>query len=135
MPGIYFGHGAIFTWDGMRIGDLLTYEFSQSEGSLTDVTNLTTPVIGTGLNSRIEKVFDTLEIDPINLSVSFWGAPVQGTSPSKSIVGHSALLTFSLPLVTPVVYSGIATCRSWTWSCPGVGRLQEGSASFYFGGW
>ena len=135
MAGIYFAHGCSFTWGGTALSHVRTWEFTGSEGEVYEVTNVGSVVVGTGAESRVQKTYDTLSIEPTILRLTFYGPPpASGTL--ATLPGSRGKMVFSIPNKTGVwTYNVDATLSDWSWSCQGVAHPQEGTASFEFGGW
>ena len=130
MAGLYFGQGTSASWAGMRLSELLTYEWSGAKGEAYEVTNRGSRVIGVGAQSRVIKEYDTLSIEPLRITLTFYGAP-PNQGHLQELAGATALLTFQTPPNQSV--SGLATLDDWTWGCDGVATLQRGSMTFTLG--
>jgi hypothetical protein len=135
MAGIYFAQGCSFTWKGVRLSNVRTFEFTGGEGDVYEVSNVASVVTGTGAQSRVVKTYDTLSIEPTVLRLTCYGPPLtDGTLATAS--GTVGKLAFSIPGNGSMwSYTVDATLSDWTWSCQGVAQPQEGSVSFKFGGW
>lgn len=132
MAGIYFGHGATFTWGGLQISELLTFEWSGGKGEAFEVTNRASRVVGTGAQARVVRQYDVVSIEPLRVVVTFYGAP-PAPGVLHELAGHTALLTAFIPPGHSLSWG--ATLDDWNWGCDGVASVQRGSMTFTFGGY
>ena len=131
MAGIAFGQGAWFTWGKtMRITELLTFEWTGGKGESYEVTNRTSRNTGTGIHSRVVRQYDVVSIEPLRLTLTFYGAP-PAPGNLQELAGYTDLLTCRMPPAHAL--SALATLDDWNWGCNGVAELQRGSMTFIFG--
>ena len=130
MAGIVFGHGAWFTWGTMRITELLTFEWTGGKGEAFEVTNRTSRIVGVGYHARVVKQYDVLSIEPLKLTLTFYGVP-PAPGNLDELVGYTALLTCRMPPAHSL--SNLATLDDWNWGCNGPAELQRGSMVFTLG--
>ena len=130
MAGIAFGQGATFTWGTMHITDLLTFEWTGGKGEVVEVTNRQSKIIGTGIQSRVLRQYDVVSIEPITLTLTFYGIP-PAPGNLHELAGYTELLTCRMPPSQSVV--ALATLDEWEWGCGGVAELQRGSMTFTIG--
>lgn len=126
MPGYYSSQGTTVTFDGVSIGYLTGFDSEGGAGQLAEKTNVSSPVVGSGANARVVKQYDCTSVEPLTLSITFWGPP----SFSQSDGGKRATLTFSAPGGS---ISGTAILQRFSWS----GRANQwsnGSATFQITG-
>ena len=130
MAGIVFGQGAWFTWGAMHIVDLLSFEWSGGKGEAYEVTNRGSRIVGVGIHSRVIKQYDVVSIEPLKLTLTFYGVP-PAPGNLDVLTGYTALLTCRMPPAHAL--SANATLDEWSWGCSGVAELQRGSMTFTFG--
>jgi hypothetical protein len=127
MAGIYFGCGSTFTWNGVHIADLLTFEWSGGKGEAVEVTNRASKVVGTGAQSRVIRQYDVVSIEPLRVVLTFYGPPpVPGAL--HLAAGATGLLTAIVPPSTTLTWT--ATLDDWYWGVDGVDAPQRGSMTF-----
>ena len=126
MPGLYSSHGTTVTFNGAAIGFLTGFDVEAKAGQLSETTNVTSTVVGTGANARVVKEYDCTSVEPPTVSITFHGPP----SFSATDAGFKATLVFDAPGMT---VSGEAILLSWNHS----GRSNQwstGTASFQLTG-
>ena len=126
MPGYASSHGTSVTFGGVPIGYLTGFDSEGAGGQLVEKTNVTSPVVGSGANARVVKQYDCTSVEPLTLSITFWGPP----SFTQSDGGKKATLTFSAPGAS---FSGTAILQRFSYS----GRVNQygtGSATFQLTG-
>lgn len=126
MPGLYSSHGTTVSFNGTNIGFLTGFDVESKAGDVSEVTNVTSTVVGTGANARVVKQYDCTAIEPPTVSITFHGPP----SFSPTDAGFKATLVFNAPGMS---VSGQAILLSWNHS----GRANQwsnGSASFQLTG-
>lgn len=126
MPGIESSQGASVAFDGVVIGYLTGYDVDAKAGSLTDVTNVTSPVTGTGSSARVRRSYDCTSVEPATISITFWGPP----SFSTTDCGRKATLAF---VTASKTISGSAILLDWKYSGK-PNQYTSGSATFQFEG-
>lgn len=118
--------GTAVSFGDVPIGYLKSFDSSAEVASLEDVTNITSPVVGSGADARVVKQYDALMIEPVKLTLSFWGSPPF----SASDVGTKAELAFS---GAGAVISGEAVLMS-IGHAGRAGEYSEGTATFQLTG-
>lgn len=126
MPGFQSPHGTVVYFDGVEIGYLTGYDIDAQAGQLSDSTDSTATVIGTGTDARVLKKYSATVIEPPSISMSFFGAP----SFTVYDVGHVATLEFTSDGFS---ISGEAVLTGWNHGGR-VGQYTTGSASFQLTG-
>lgn len=107
MPGLYSSHGTTVTFNGIPIGYLTGFDSETKAGDVQEVTNVNSPVYGSGVNARVLKQYDATSIEPTTLTFTFWGPPSFSTSdaglkaqivfdsPGETVSGEAMLVSFS----------------------------------------
>lgn len=107
MPGRYSSHGTFVSFSGVDVGYLTGFDNESKAGDVQEVTNVNSPVFGTGANARVLKQYDATSIEPPTLSFNFWGPPsfaatdaglkaeIVFDSPGSSISGEAILVSFN----------------------------------------
>lgn len=107
MPGRYSSHGTAVSFDGVPIGYLTGFDTESKAGDVQEVTNVNSPVVGTGRNARVIRQYDATSIEPPTLAFTFWGPPsfastdaglkglIVFDSPGNTISGEAILVSFS----------------------------------------
>lgn len=126
MPGRYSSHGTYVTFDGVDIGYLTGFDTESKAGDVQEVTNVNSPVFGTGSNARVLKQYDATSIEPPTLSFEFWGP----SSFAATDAGLKATIVFDSP---GSVISGEAILVSFNHSGRS-GQWSRGTASFQLTG-
>lgn len=67
--------GSTVTFDGNPIGMLRSWRVGSHTAVFEEVTNLSCPVLGEGLNTRVVKLYDCTSIEPGTLELSILGVP------------------------------------------------------------
>ena len=131
MPGFFSSHGTAeeptsVEFDGVPIGYLTGFEWEAKAGEVHETTNVTSPVIGSGANARVQRQYDCTSVEPITLNITFKGPP----SFTQDDRGLKANLVFTAPGAS---FSGEAILQSFAHSGR-VNQLSEGTASFQLTG-
>ncbi len=112
MPGLYSSHGTAenptaVSFGGVDIGYLTGFDNESKAGEVQEVTNVNSPVFGSGANARVLRQYDCTSIEPPALSFTFWGPPsfdstdaglkaqIVFDSPGSTISGEAILVSFS----------------------------------------
>lgn len=135
MSVIVFASPTNIVWGG--VVQLLTrsFTFSQSEGEVVDVTWFGSPVIGTDFNTRIEKSYDTVSVEPVIMSLESFGYPIYSMG-AESFIGRTEILQFTTPngLGGFLNFNSLATLKSWTWNSNRYNEPATSSVEFYLSG-
>jgi hypothetical protein len=126
MPGLYSSHGTTVSFNGTNIGYLTGFDVEAKAGQLSETTNVTSTVVGSGANARVVKEYDCTSVEPPTVSITFHGPP----SYDVEDAGFKATLVFDAPGMS---VSGEAILLSWNHS----GRSNQwstGSATFQLTG-
>lgn len=126
MPGLTSPHGTLVTFGGVAIGYLTGYDVDCQAGEVHEVTNVNSPVYGTGAATRVLRQYDCTSIEPPTLSIEFWGAP----SYSATDAGLAAQIVFDSPGFYLI---GQAILKSFNHSGR-AGQWTRGTATFQFTG-
>lgn len=126
MPGRYPAQGTVVTFGGVNIGFLTGFDVQAKSGQLYDKTNVSSPIVGTGANSRILREYDCTSIEPPTIQITFWGPP----SYSATDAGLKAAIVFDAP--GDEIY-GQAILTEWNHQGR-VGQWTTGSATFQLTG-
>jgi hypothetical protein len=73
MPDIGDSQGATLTFDGVELGTYISMSPSFSAGTVHETTNVTSPIYGSGANSRVQKQYNCTSVEPGQVVVKFLG--------------------------------------------------------------
>lgn len=121
MPGYYSAQGASVSFNGVPLGYLTGFDW-ESSAQLTESTNVTSTVVGSGDTARVVKSYDATAVEPVKLSITFRGPP----SFSAADTGLKATLVFTAPGVT---FTGSALLVSFS-HAGRVNQWTDGAAVF-----
>jgi hypothetical protein len=113
-------------FDGVPIGHLTGWDWEAKAGEVHETTNVTSPVIGSGANARVQRQYDCTSVEPPTLNITFKGPP----SFTMDDRGLKANLVFTAPGAS---LSGEAILLSFAHSGR-VNQWSEGTASFQLTG-
>lgn len=122
MPGKQSPQGTSVTFDGVLIGWITGFDQEVSSGDISETTNVTSTVVGSGANSRVVREYDCTSVEPPVFTFTFWGPP----SYSVTDAGKKATLVFD---GAGVYWTGTAILRQFNHA----GRPNQyttGGASF-----
>lgn len=122
MPGHYSAQGTTVTFDGEAIGYLTGFEVESQSGTLSETTNVTSTVVGTGANARVIRQYDATGVELPTITIRFWGPPAFAATDA----GLKAQIVFDAPGDT---LSGEAILVSWNHSGQ-AGQWSTGTATF-----
>lgn len=112
-PGFYSSHGegsalTAVSFDGVDVGFLTGWDWEAKAGEVHEVTNVTSRVVGgSGENARVVKEYDCTSVEPVTLTITFWGPPsfeaddaglkgqILFDAPGASLAGEAILQSFS----------------------------------------
>lgn len=122
MPGFESAQGTTVSFDGVLIGYVTGWDWSAEASSPVETTNVDSPVVGEGANTRVRKQYDVTGVEPITFAFSFYGPP----SFSDGDAGKKATLEFS---GGGAVWTGEAILRRFNHSGR-VNKWTDGGAEF-----
>lgn len=114
--------GAYVTFNGVPIGNLTGFQASPSSAVFAEMTNVTSPVVGTGASSRVVKQYDCVAIEPGTIRVTLYGCPAS----SPTDVGTKAALVLNSAAVA-ITQDAYLETYDVTGS---VGQYLVGNATF-----
>lgn len=85
--------GATVYFSGQQLGSLTNVQASQAVSGKFDCTNLLSPVIGVGANSRVLLQSNPTSVDPGSIAIQFIGPTVF----TRNDIGRIGQLAFALP--------------------------------------
>jgi hypothetical protein len=123
MPGItYANGGAICVFNGQQIGFLRSFDIDAGAVRLEDATHGDSFVTGTGTSSRVVRQWDCTSVDPVTITVEFFGEPPAYLYDR----GAQGQLTLAVAGKT-IVADAILVSHRYTGR---VGELTAGTATF-----
>lgn len=93
MPDIPDSQGATLYFNGQVLGVLQGVSPSFAAGNVHEVTNMRSPVVGTGQNARVIKQYNVTSIEPGTITARFLGSP----DLARNDIGRPGFLVFSWP--------------------------------------
>lgn len=87
--------GSTVSFAGSSIGNLTGFRFAHGSAVYQEVTNVTSPVVGTSTNSRIVKQYDCIAIEPGTCEVSLYGAPSGLAAQNQKGLRGSLVVSFA----------------------------------------
>ena len=85
--------GSRVYWGGTFIGRIVKIGSSQSVGSEFDCTNLASPIVGTGADSRVVQQVEPVSISPAVITMDLLG----GSQFNRDDIGRTQLLRIQTP--------------------------------------
>lgn len=119
--------GITLTFDGVTLGSIVNVSAPQSLAGEFDCTSLLSPVIGTGVNTRVLQQLNPTSVAPAAITISYIGGPAFGTADQ----GRVAPLVLTFP--TGWSLTGLAYLSEFTPE-GAVGEKLRGSATFQLTG-
>jgi len=128
MPGLISSHGTSVSFNGTPIGYLRDFEWEGKAGELYDATNINSVVVGVGPNARVVKRYDVTAVEPLTLTIAFWGPP----SYSQNDAGLKSTLVFNT-VGTAQDFTAEAILMTFSHKGQG-GQWSTGAATFQLTG-
>jgi len=127
VPNIEDSQGASVTFNGAALGTYVSMSPSWAVGSVHETTNINSPIVGRGTDSRVLKQYNVSTVEPGSVVVKFLGNPTL----TYDQIGKTGQLNISW---TNGSYSakGFATALDGDIS---RGELVQWSMTFQFSGY
>jgi hypothetical protein len=121
-----FSQGSVVFFAGQPIGELLSWDVTPANASVTDATSQDSTILGSGADARVVKQVDCVAIDPGTASITFLGSGGfvvndTGMSGRLAVFSEAGSVALDAILVSFQVTGA-------------VGELIKGTANFQFTG-
>jgi hypothetical protein len=129
MPGSgspAYAQGSTVSFNGVPVGELLSWDVTPANASVTDATSQDSTILGSGADARVVKQVDCVAVDPGTASITFLGSAGfvvndTGMSGALAVTSDAGNVTLDAILVSFQITGA-------------VGELIKGTANFQFTG-
>lgn len=121
-----YSQGSTVTFNGVPVGQLLSWEVTPRTATTTDATNQDSTILGAGAEARVLKQVDCTAVDPGTASITLLGADPFQTN-DVGMAGTLEIAFASGSVIMEAIFLSFTVTAS-------VGELIKGSANFQFTG-